>query len=229
MLPPGWANAEFFYPTGVTLLAPDGELYISPTVDSAYSTSGVALGSSTGSPVTLQNGDVLALTVTYLLLSNGTSTDSGSTTVTGLAEPPLPMPAVAVPSPVVTNSGIQVTWPSASPYGQNNTYQQGWADLTVTGLKGMAISTATLSDQMGMYWSNTDTTYHDYLVVQEASGDDTANIYFPPTRNESVSMPGVSTATDMTLRSTSQATPRRSTSRSSRVGHGIQRAALQPI
>ena len=206
--PPGWAIAEFFYPdTDPAPAAREGDLYINPIVDSALGPTNAPLGSSTGSPTTVQNGDVLELTVTYSPVSGGPSTDIGSTAVTGLAEPPLPAPAVAVPSPVVTNSGIQVSWPSASPYGQNNSYEQGWVGLTVTGLNGMVISTATLSDQVGMYWSNTDSGNHNPLAVQEAANDQTANIYFPPVRNETVCLPGVSSATDMVLRLTFTGNP----------------------
>ena len=67
------------------------------------------LGSSTGSPITLQNNASLSLTVTYLPMHGNTFSDTGSVTVQNLAEPPLTMAATATPANISLNS-LPVSW-----------------------------------------------------------------------------------------------------------------------
>lgn len=202
---PAWAKAEFFFPYRNPTDWSQGDLYLNPIVDSNLGPSGNPLGSSTGAPITLQNGDVLSLTVTYL--ANGiTSTDTGSTTVSSLVSPPLPMPPTATPGDIVTNS-FSVSWSQFANNGQDGTYvgpgpdSAGYVHLRVSGLQGRQISFAALSDQAGMYWNSNDTSYHqDFFITNDPAGSDTADLYFPPTRDESVSVPGFSAAAAMTLR-----------------------------
>ncbi len=199
-LPSGWANAEFFYPASDPSDESEGDLYINPIVDSNLNSSGQLLYSSTGTPITLLNGDALNLTVNYLL--NGDSlTDTGSTTVENLADRPLMMPATPTPANVqlgtmtVTNDGQ-----GNNPYGQ-----RGWVHLSVCGLTGAAIYSATLSDQAGYTWydpSHDPTGGHETLYVVEDTGNTSAELYFPPVRDETDCPSGVSVATDMTLRVT---------------------------
>ncbi len=193
-VPSGWANAEFFYPATNPTDHSQGDLFINPTVDSAVN------GSSTGTPTTLQNGNVLNLTVTYSA-AGSTFMDTGSTPISNLANPPLTMTPNTTPGNVVMNS-FSVSWSNFANNGQDGTHAQGWVHLSVTGLGGKAITSATLSDQEGSQWLSTDTTNHEPLFVQEAQGNASADIYFPPVRDETVCVAGVSVSTDMTLRLT---------------------------
>ena len=180
----GAANAEFFAP---------GDFYLNPTIRSNLDQNGNPLGSSTGALVTLHNGNCLNLMVTY---QDG-STDTGSVTVANLASPPLPMSKPATPANVVSSDF------AVSNYGQDNTGPQGDVHLRVTGLTGRVISTATLSDQAGAYWAYPDpTAQHSLWPVQEAPDNQSADLYFAPVRDETVSIPGVSTNSDMILRLT---------------------------
>ena len=83
----------------------------------------------------------------------------------------------------------------------------GWVHLSVTGLAGRAITAATVSDQMGATWNDPDPSGHFTLIVNDPTGSSSADLYFPPVRNETVSVAGVSTATDMTLRLTFSGDP----------------------
>ncbi len=196
--PDGWANAEYFPESNPT----QGDLYINPSVDSNLSngSTGNPLDSSTGPPITLGPGDGLTVTVKYN--ENGSIvTDNSLTTTLPSNFATLPMAANSTPANVimdtmsVTNDG-QMTSPS-----QNGTYNMGDVDLHVTGLI-RTITTATLSDQAGAYWSFGDPTAQHELYVSEASDGQSADIYFAPVRNETVCPPGVSPATDMSLRIT---------------------------
>jgi hypothetical protein len=181
----GAANAEFFAP---------GDLYLNPRIRSNLDQNGSPLGSSTGALVTLHNNNRLDLTVTY---QDG-STDSGSVTVSNLS-PPSPMSKPATPANVVSGDF------AVSNYGQDNTGPQGAVHLRITGLAGRVISTATLSDQAGAYWAYPDpTAQHSLWPVQEAPDNQSADLYFAPVRDETVSIPGVSTNSDMMLRLTFQ-------------------------
>ena len=80
--PDGWANAEFFRSQSDPS---QGDLYINPTIDSNLNSSNQALGSSTGSPVTLITGNNLNVTVTYQRSDGSTFTDTGPGTVGSLA------------------------------------------------------------------------------------------------------------------------------------------------
>ena len=112
------------------------------------------------------------------------------------------MPATPTPANVqlgtmtVTNDGQ-----GNNPYGQ-----RGWVHLSVCGLTGPAIYSATLSDQAGYTWydpSHDPTGGHGTLyVAQDTREHDNAELYFPPVRDETDCPSGVSVATDMTLRVT---------------------------
>ena len=108
----GWANAEFFFPPSG--IGPTGDLYINPIIDSNLNASGQQLNSSTGSPITLQSGDVLSLTVTYQTSSGTTFTDFGSTTIENLAKPPLLM------TPTPTPANVQHDTMTVANDGQGN-------------------------------------------------------------------------------------------------------------
>jgi hypothetical protein len=91
--------------------------------------------------------------------------------------------------------------------GQDGTSFPGFVHLRVTGLAGRAISSTTLSDGAGSFWSQLDTSGLHTLHVAEASNRQSADLYFAPSRNETLTAPGESAATDMTLRLTFVADP----------------------
>lgn len=189
----GWANAEFFYMTNAPTDWSQGDIYLNPTIDSNLSngSSGQPLGSSTGPPITLANGDVLNFTVMY---SNG-NTDTGSKTVSGLTQPPAAMTTTPAPANVQPDT-LVVTNDGQASEGQFAGIPKGYVHLNVTGLTG-AIASATISDQAGWIWTSPS---GPSPMVQGAPDEQSADIFFPPNRNEAVCPQGVSASTDMALR-----------------------------
>ncbi len=194
--PEGAADAEFFASSN----GQQGDLYLNPVVRSDLGASGNPLGSSTGALITLPNGSPLTLTVNYQ--GGTTATDGGSVTVGNLASPPAAMPAVATPANVVTGDF------TVTSLGQDGAFGPGYVHLRVTGLAGRVISSSTLSDGAGSSWAQLDTSGLHTLYAGEASNHQTADLYFAPTRNETLVAPGESAATDMTLRLTFVVDPR---------------------
>ncbi len=171
--PEGAADAEFFAPGDG-----QGDLYLNPVVRSDLDASGNPLGSSTGAAITLPNGSPLTLTVNYQ--GGTTTTDAGSVTVANLASPPAAMPAVATPANVVAGDF------AVTSLGQDGTFGPGYVHLRVTGLAGRMILAANLSDGAGSFWSQLDTSGLHPLYVAEASNRQSADLYFAPTRNETL-------------------------------------------
>ena len=193
--PEGAADAEFFASAG----GQQGDLYLNPTVQSDLNAQGGPLGSSTGALITLPSGSTLTLTVNYQ--GGPTATDTGSVTVMNLASPPTAMPEPGTPANAVMGDF------AVTSLGQDGTSAPGDVHLRVTGLAGRVISSATLSDAAGSFWSQLDTSGLHTLDVVEAGNDQSADMYFAPTRNETLVAVGESAATDMTLRLTFSADP----------------------
>ncbi|WP_165219526.1 hypothetical protein [Aquisphaera insulae] len=191
--PQGGAHAEFFAATDDPTR---GDLYISPVVN-AYQG-----GGATGPPRTIANGDLLALTVEY---ADGTIGSAQACAVSGLASP---LAVVGSSSPVATivttpdPTAVTVSWSNFANNGQDgSSWQPGAVHLLAGNLQGRKIATATLSDIAGSAWMSTNQD-HMYLSVAQAADDRTADLYFVPTRDETVGPASVSAATDMTLRIT---------------------------
>ena len=94
--PSGAAFAEYFASSGPG----GGDLYLNPQVRSDLASPGgrLPLGGSTGSLISLANGDVLTVTIYY---QGQASPDVATAAVSGLVSATDPMPATPVPANVV--------------------------------------------------------------------------------------------------------------------------------
>ena len=200
----GAANAVFFQagsynpgvnPTHISQYTSSGDLYLNPTT--------LPSGGGGGATTTLHTGDQLSISITYGFAS--TPQDTGSVTLVSIANPPLAMPSVAIPANVNNSSTISITVDGQD--NNNLARRAGFVHLVVNNLPG-AISTAEVSDQAGEYglgiWQYPYTGSSGAWAIQviQFPNSSTADIFFPPTRDETQSILGVSSASDMTLRLT---------------------------
>ena len=195
--PTGAAFAEYFPSSSPGV----GDLYLNPQVRSDQPAPGgtLPLGGSTGSLISLANGDVLTVKIDY---QGQSSPDTVTTVVSGLVSATDPMPAEPVPANVV--NALQV-----NDLGQGGTslyYEQGFVHLVVTATNGLTFNSGTfdqvswtLSDQAGYEWDSTAATLgHNHLYADLRSGtNNVVDMYFPPVRDEAPA--SGSTSPTMTL------------------------------
>ena len=202
----GAAFAEYFAASGPG----GGDLYLNPQVKSDLASPGgsLPLGGSTGSLISLANGDVLTVTIYY---QGQASPDVTTAAVSGLVSPTDRMPATPVPANVVNAFEVADMGQDVSgPY-----YETGFVHLVATATNGLVFNSATfgqvswaLSDLAGFGWDSTAASLgHNHVYADLRSGsNNVVDLYFPPIRNEapasgstsptmtlSASVPGVST------------------------------------
>ncbi|WP_145952293.1 hypothetical protein [Paludisphaera borealis] len=185
---------------------------MNPVVASASSGGGSpqSLGASTGALTTFQPTltDQLSVTVTYFYKAGSSGahydpyTASTASGPLSLANPPLSYTTAATPLTVVDNA-FQVSWSQFARSGQDNSNSGllGWVHLRVTGLS-KKIDTITISNQAGNFWLKEDPAVADAnhpVAFLQSVDNTTADVYFPPVRDETKCAPGVDVATDMAM------------------------------
>ena len=182
--PTGAALAEYF-PSST---AGQGDLYLSPEVQSDLPPPGgsLPLGGSTGSLIQLANGVSLTVTIHY---QSQTTPDVVSVAVANLVSATDPMPATPVPGNV--DGSFQIS--NAGQDGTGQPYEQGFVHLVVTAPSGVTFNSSTfgqvaweLSDQVGLYWDSTNATLghnHIYATLRPNSST-VVDLYFAPLADE---------------------------------------------
>ena len=149
--PTGAALAEYFPST----TAGQGDLYLSPEVQSDLPPPGgsLPLGGSTGSLIQLTNGVSLTVTIHY---QSQTTPDVVSVAVANLVSATDPMPATPVPGNV--DGSFQIS--NAGQDGTGQPYEQGYVHLVVTASSGVIFNSSTFG-QVGWdsatRWGSTGT------------------------------------------------------------------------
>ena len=195
--PTGAAFAEYF-PSSTP---GDGDLYMNPQIrsDLPAPRGTLPLGGSTGSLISLANGDTLTVTIDY---QGQTSPDTVTAVVSGLISATDPMPATPVPANLV--NAFQVVNLGQGP--NSLYYEQGFVHVVATATSGLTFAPATfnqvvwsMSDRAGLEWDSTAATLgHNHVYASLRSGtDNVVDLFFPPARDEAPS--SGSTSPTMTL------------------------------